>query len=91
MINGIIRDEHRLFDDRTRLYVRDGYDHTIQLMDIIETYQEIASGLIDVYISSMSARLDVASRSHDSFVDFSTLVRCAPRSKATSAFATEDR
>jgi magnesium transporter len=58
MINSILRDENQLFEERTRLYLRDGYDHTIQLMDIIETYREIASGLVDVYISSMSAKLN---------------------------------
>jgi magnesium transporter len=58
MINALIRDEHELFAEATRIYLRDGYDHTVQLMDIVETYREIASGLVDVYISSMSARLN---------------------------------
>ena len=39
-------------------YLRDVYDHTIQLIDIVETYREIASGLVDVYISSASAKLN---------------------------------
>ena len=58
MINMLIRDETRLVTDQTRLYIRDCYDHTIQLMDIVETYREIASGLVDVYLSSMSTRLN---------------------------------
>lgn len=58
MINSIIRDENDLFTDATRLYLRDCYDHAIQLMDIVETYREIASGLIDVYISSVGARMN---------------------------------
>lgn len=58
MVNGLIRDEHVRFDERTKHYFRDIYDHTIQLMDIVETYREIASGLIDIYISSMSAKLN---------------------------------
>jgi magnesium transporter len=58
MISSLIRDEHDLFAEPTRIYLRDGYDHTVQLMDIVETYREIASGLVDVYISSMSARLN---------------------------------
>jgi magnesium transporter len=41
----------------TLVYLRDCYDHTVQLMDLIETYREIASGLMDVYMSSVSARL----------------------------------
>jgi magnesium transporter len=58
MVNGLIRDESPFMGDSTRLYLRDCYDHTIQLMDIVETYREIASGLLDVYLSSMSARMN---------------------------------
>lgn len=58
MLNAIIRDENPLVSDETRLYFRDVYDHTINLMDIVETYREIASGLVDVYISSVSAKLN---------------------------------
>ncbi|MEN3974256.1 magnesium/cobalt transporter CorA [Emcibacter sp. SYSU 3D8] len=58
LVNALIRDEHHLFCDSTRIYLRDCYDHAIQLMDIVETYREIASGLLDVYLSSMSARMN---------------------------------
>ncbi len=58
MINSLIREETPLVTDQTRLYLRDCYDHTVQLMDIVETYREIASGLVDIYLSSMSARLN---------------------------------
>lgn len=58
MINKIIRDEHALFTKTTALYLRDAYDHTAQLMDIVETYREIASGLLDVYLSSISTRMN---------------------------------
>lgn len=58
MVNGLIRDESPFLKEPTRLYLRDCYDHTIQLMDIVETYREIASGLLDVYLSSMSARMN---------------------------------
>jgi magnesium transporter len=58
LVNMLIRDEHHLIRDNTRIYLRDCYDHTIQLMDIVETYREIASGLLDVYLSSMSARMN---------------------------------
>jgi len=58
MINAIIRDDNRLIDEHTRPYLRDVYDHTVQLMDILETYREVASGLVDVYISSVSAKLN---------------------------------
>ncbi len=58
MINAVIRDANPLIAEETQLYLRDVYDHTIQLMDIVETYREIASGLVDVYVSSVSAKLN---------------------------------
>ncbi|MCB2053279.1 MAG: magnesium/cobalt transporter CorA [Geminicoccaceae bacterium] len=58
MLSSLIRDEAPHFSSQTRVYLRDCYDHTIQLMDLLETYREIASGLMDIYLSSMSARLN---------------------------------
>ncbi len=58
LLSTLAREEHVLLDQETRLYLRDCYDHTIQLMDIVETYREISSGLMDVHISSVSARLN---------------------------------
>lgn len=58
MVNNLIRDEHALISAETRPFLRDCYDHTVQLMDIIETYREIASGLLDVYLSSTSMKLN---------------------------------
>jgi magnesium transporter len=58
MLSTIIRDENSLISQDTRVYLRDVYDHTVQLMDIVETYREIASGLVDVYVSSVSAKLN---------------------------------
>lgn len=58
MINTLIRDQTPMIEDATRIYLRDCYDHTIQLMDIVETYREIASGLVDVYMSSVSVKLN---------------------------------
>ena len=58
MVNELIRDEASVVSGQTRVYLRDCYDHAIQLMDIVETYREIASGLVDIYLSSMSARLN---------------------------------
>jgi len=58
MINTLLRDETELVSETTRIYLRDCYDHAVQLMDIVETYREIASGLVDVYLSSVSARLN---------------------------------
>lgn len=57
LVGALSREEHSLIGAETRVYLRDCYDHTVQLMELIETYREISSGLMDVYISSASARL----------------------------------
>ena len=56
MINGLIRSTSATIAPQTQIYLRDCYDHTIQLMDVVETYREIASGLVDIYLSSVSQR-----------------------------------
>ena len=58
LLGALLRDETSVITPATRPYLRDTYDHTVQLMDIVETYREIASGLLDVYLSSQSARLN---------------------------------
>lgn len=58
MLNALIRDESDFVSDSTRLFLRDCFDHTVQLMDLIETYRETASDLIDIHLSSVSTRLN---------------------------------
>ena len=58
MVNALIRDESPFVGGDARVYLRDCYDHTIQLMDVVETYREISSSLLDAYLSSMSAKLN---------------------------------
>jgi magnesium transporter len=58
MLNLMIRDDNPFVVEQTRLFLRDCFDHTFQLMDLIETYREIVSDLIDVFLSSMNARLN---------------------------------
>ncbi len=41
-----------------RIYLRDCYDHTVQVMDMVETYRELASGLMDVYLSAVSNKMN---------------------------------
>jgi magnesium transporter len=52
------RDETGLIQRETRPYLGDLYDHTVQIMDLVETYRELSSGLLDIYLSSMSHRLN---------------------------------
>ena len=58
MVGGLSRDRTAYISEHTQIYLRDCYDHTIQLMDLLETYREIASGLIDIHLSSTSARMN---------------------------------
>jgi magnesium transporter len=57
-INSLIRDGNELIHDEVRIYLRDCYDHTIQIIDMVETYREIASSLTDIYLSSVSNRMN---------------------------------
>jgi magnesium transporter len=58
MINTLIRDRSPRITEATQIYFRDCYDHVIMLIDIVEIYRDIAAGLHDLYLSSMSNRLN---------------------------------
>jgi magnesium transporter len=57
-INGLLREESPLIRKATRLYLRDCYDHAVQVLDIVETYRELAGGLMDIYLSSVSNKMN---------------------------------
>jgi len=57
-LNQLIRDGSPLIEANVQIYLRDCYDHVIQLLDIVETYRELASSLMDVYLSSVSNRMN---------------------------------
>jgi len=58
IMNSLSRGESALVQENTILYVRDTYDHTIQLVDALETYRDILSGMLDIYLSSVSNRMN---------------------------------
>ncbi len=58
VINALQREEAHLIRPETRVFLRDCYDHTVQVIDMIETYRDLASGLLEVYLSSASNRLN---------------------------------
>jgi magnesium transporter len=58
VINSLIRDGGELVSADVRIYLQDVYDHIVQVVDILETYREIASSLMDVYLSSISNRMN---------------------------------
>lgn len=57
-INTLVRDGRSLLQDETQVYLRDCYDHTVQIMELIESYREMASSLLEVYLSSLSNRMN---------------------------------
>jgi magnesium transporter len=57
-INTLIRDGSHLISSEVQIYLRDCYDHTIQVMDMVETYRELATGLMDVYLSVVSNKMN---------------------------------
>ncbi|MBK7683185.1 MAG: magnesium/cobalt transporter CorA [Bacteroidia bacterium] len=57
-VNDILRSTSGIISDQTKLYFRDTYDHTIQVMDLVESYKEITASLMDIYLSSVSNKLN---------------------------------
>ncbi len=57
-INALIRDDSELISEHVRVYLRDCYDHAVQVMDMVETYRELTSGLMDVYLSAVGNRMN---------------------------------
>jgi magnesium transporter len=58
VISNLQREHHDCLSDSTRTYLRDVYDHAVQIIDIIETYREIAIGLTETYMTVMSTKLN---------------------------------
>jgi magnesium transporter len=57
-INALQRGESALISDNVIIYLRDVYDHTIQVIDSIETFRDMISGTLDVYLSSVSNKMN---------------------------------
>ncbi|ABB31426.2 magnesium transport protein CorA [Geobacter metallireducens GS-15] len=56
VISGLERRESSLVREETAIYLRDVYDHTVQIIDTVETFRDILSGLLDIYLSTLSNR-----------------------------------
>lgn len=54
VVNALLRSEEEGISEDTKIYLRDCYDHTIQIMDLIETYRDMTAGMIDIYLSGIS-------------------------------------
>ena len=57
-ISGLIRAESPIISEAIGPYLGDVYDHTIQVIDTIETYRDILSGTLDIYLSSLSNKMN---------------------------------
>jgi magnesium transporter len=58
VIGMMMRGYSPLIRDSMKMYLRDVYDHTIQVIDTVETLRDMVSGMLDIYLSSVSNRLN---------------------------------
>ncbi|HEX5718159.1 MAG TPA: magnesium/cobalt transporter CorA [Thermoanaerobaculia bacterium] len=58
VIAAMQREESDVIHPGTQVFLRDCYDHTIQVIDMIETFRDLAAGMLDVYLSSTSNRMN---------------------------------
>jgi magnesium transporter len=58
LVSGLQRDDSPLISETTRPYLADVYDHTIQVIETTEIYRDTLSGLLDLYLSSVSNRMN---------------------------------
>ena len=57
-ISQFSKSENEHLDDRTLLFVRDLYDHTVQIMDIVDTLRDTLNRLQDLYLSEISFKMN---------------------------------
>jgi magnesium transporter len=56
LLNLLIRDDSDLIHADMRIYFRDVYDHVVRAMDLVETYRDLLSGGLDIYLTQMANR-----------------------------------
>jgi magnesium transporter len=61
-INAVVRDAGPLLGEETRLHLRDLYDHVVQVIDLLETYRELSSDLIELHLSTTGNRMNEVMR-----------------------------
>lgn len=52
----LVHEETGLVRQETKVFLRDCYDHTVQIMDLVESYRDVVSGLMELYLSSIGIR-----------------------------------
>jgi magnesium transporter len=58
LVSGLERGESPLIHESTGVYLRDVYDHTVQVIDTVESFRDMISGMLDIYLSSISNRMN---------------------------------
>jgi magnesium transporter len=58
VVNTLVKEESPLVQERTRFFLRDIYDHAVHVIETTETFREMVSEMIDVYLSSVSNRMN---------------------------------
>ncbi|MEZ4222168.1 MAG: magnesium/cobalt transporter CorA [Polyangiaceae bacterium] len=58
VISALQREDSEIVSQETRVYLRDCYDHVVQLIDVLESLREVPGSLMDVYLSSVSNRMN---------------------------------
>jgi magnesium transporter len=58
VVNALEKSESELIRPATKIFLRDIYDHAIHIIDSVETYREMLSGMLDIYLSSVSNRMN---------------------------------
>ena len=56
LLNVLIRDTSPLIRDEMHIYFRDVYDHAVRALDLVETYRDLMSGTLDIYLTQMANR-----------------------------------
>ena len=54
----LVREPDELIADETRVYLRDCYDHVVQMIDLLETYRDLGAGLMEIHLSLLSHRMN---------------------------------
>jgi len=58
VLNQLQRSDHQLIHDETRIYFRNNYDHTIQIIETLESLRDLTSGMMDLYLSTVSYKMN---------------------------------
>ena len=59
VVSVLSRSETPFFKETSVIYLRDVYDHTVRVIDLVETYRDLVTGMLDLYLSGVSNRMNV--------------------------------